>query len=98
VIPLLGLGLSRLGEYSCERHGGWLSPRGARGLVLLASGRYIGTDVDLDELVRQGRQLRGSGSASRSCGDRTPFTVHRLERLYRMGLFRADVHDVRLHV
>jgi Zn-dependent protease with chaperone function len=35
-IPLLGPGLSRLREYSCDRHGAWLSPRGARGLVLLA--------------------------------------------------------------
>jgi Zn-dependent protease with chaperone function len=59
LIPLLGPGLSRLREYSCDRHGAWLSPRGARGLVLLASGRYTETDVDLEELVRQGRQLRG---------------------------------------
>jgi hypothetical protein len=32
---------------------------GGQGLVLLASGRYTETEVDLDELVRQGRQLRG---------------------------------------
>ena len=55
LIPLLGPGLSRLREYSGDRHGAWLSPLGARGLVLLASGRYTETDVDLDELVRQGR-------------------------------------------
>jgi hypothetical protein len=30
-IPLLGPALSRLREYSCDRHGAWLSPLGARG-------------------------------------------------------------------
>ena len=58
VIPLLGPGLSRLREYSCDRHGAFLSPGGARGLVLLASGRYTETEVDLEELVRQGRMSR----------------------------------------
>jgi hypothetical protein len=59
LIPLLGPLLSRLREYSCDRHGAWLSPLGARGLVVLASGRYTETEVDLDQLVQQGRRLRG---------------------------------------
>ena len=36
-IPLLGPALSRLREYSCDRHGAHLAPGGATGLVLLAS-------------------------------------------------------------
>src|SRR5207247_5992784 len=40
LIPVLGPLLSRLREYSCDRHGAYLSPLGATGLVLLASGRY----------------------------------------------------------
>jgi Zn-dependent protease with chaperone function len=58
-IPLLGPALSRLREYSCDRHGALVVAAGGQGLVLLASGRYTETEVDLDELVRQGRQLRG---------------------------------------
>ena len=34
-------------------------PHGPTGLVLLASGRYTETDVDIDELLQQGRRLRG---------------------------------------
>src|SRR4051794_22373190 len=58
-IPLLGPALSRLREYSCDRYGAHLSPDGATGLVLLASGRHTETAVDIDELVRQGKALHG---------------------------------------
>jgi Zn-dependent protease with chaperone function len=89
-IPLLGPALSRLREYSCDRHGAYLSPRGATGLVLLASGRYTENDVDLDELVRQGRRLRGFWIGLAQLPMSHPFTVRRLERLYGSGLFQAD--------
>jgi Zn-dependent protease with chaperone function len=92
-IPLLGPALSRLREYSCDRHGAWLSPLGARGLVLLASGRYTETDVDLDELLRQGRRLRGFWVGLAQLVRSHPFTVRRLERLYGIGLFHAGVQD-----
>ena len=39
-IPLLGPTLSRLREYSSDRHGALPVPGGATGLILLASGRY----------------------------------------------------------
>jgi Zn-dependent protease with chaperone function len=90
LIPLLGPWLSRLREYSCDRHGAYLSPLGATGLVLLASGRYTETDVDVDELVRQGRRLRGFWVGLAQLPRSHPFTVRRLERLYRIGLFHAD--------
>ena len=41
-IPLLGATLSRLREYSSDRHGAYLSPAGATGLILLASGLVHG--------------------------------------------------------
>jgi Zn-dependent protease with chaperone function len=97
-IPLLGPGLSRLREYSCDRHGAFLSPRGARGLVLLASGRYTETEVDLEELVRQGRMLRGFWVGLAQLPRSHPFTVRRLERLYRIGLFHAGPQQVETHV
>jgi Zn-dependent protease with chaperone function len=96
LIPLLGPLLSRLREYSCDRHGAYLSPLGATGLVLLASGRYTETDVDLDELLRQGRRLRGFWIGLAQLVRSHPFTVRRLERLYGMGLFHAGVQDAEL--
>jgi Zn-dependent protease with chaperone function len=90
-IPLLGPALSRLREYSCDRHGAHLSPLGATGLVLLASGRYTENDVNIDELVRQGQRLRGFWIVLAQLPRSHPFTVRRLERLYRLGLFAARV-------
>ncbi len=88
-IPLLGPALSRLREYSCDRMGAYLSPAGATGLVLLASGRYTERDIDLPELVRQGRRLRGFWVGLAQLPRSHPFTVRRLERLFRIGLFQA---------
>jgi len=90
-IPLLGPCLSRLREYSCDRHGAHLSPLGATGLVLLASGRYTETDVNIDELVRQGQRLHGFSVTLAILPRSHPFTVRRLERLYQLGLFAARV-------
>ncbi|GAA0904434.1 M48 family metallopeptidase [Virgisporangium aurantiacum] len=90
-IPLLGPCLSRLREYSCDRHGAHLSPNGATGLVLLASGRYTENNVDIDELVQQGRRLRGFWVGLAQLPRSHPFTVRRLERLYGMGLFKSHV-------
>jgi Zn-dependent protease with chaperone function len=87
-IPLLGSALSRLREYSCDRYGASLSPLGATGLVLLASGRYTETDVNIDELVLQGRALRGFWVGLAQLPRSHPFTVRRLERLFRLGLFQ----------
>ncbi|MCY1136873.1 M48 family metallopeptidase [Actinoplanes sp. Pm04-4] len=88
-IPLLGPALSRLREYSCDRHGAHLCPSGATGLVLLASGRYTEHTTDVDELVRQGRRLRGFWVELAQLPQSHPFTVRRLERLFRLGLLHG---------
>ncbi|GID30883.1 M48 family metallopeptidase [Paractinoplanes brasiliensis] len=88
-IPLLGPALSRLREYSCDRHGAHLCPSGATGLVLLASGRYTEHTTDLDELVGQGRRLRGFWVELAQLTQSHPFTVRRLERLFRLGLLHG---------
>jgi Zn-dependent protease with chaperone function len=88
-IPLLGPTLSRLREYSCDRHGAHLSPDGATGLVLLASGRHTETDVDVDQLLQQGRSLRGFWVWLAALPRSHPFTVRRLERLVDLGLLRT---------
>ena len=92
-IPLLGPALSRLREYSCDRHGAYLSPLGATGLVLLASGRHTENVVDVGELVRQGEALRGFWVGLSQLTRSHPFTVRRLERLYRLGLFHARLRE-----
>jgi Zn-dependent protease with chaperone function len=90
-IPLLGPALSRLREYSCDRHGAHLSPLGATGLVLLASGRHTEHTTDVEQLVRQGQALRGFWVGLAQLPMSHPFTVRRLERLFRLGLFHARV-------
>ncbi|GAA4941540.1 M48 family metallopeptidase [Actinoplanes utahensis] len=90
-IPLLGPALSRLREYSCDRHGARLAPGGASGLVLLASGRHTEHTTDVEQLVRQGQQLRGFWVEIAQLPMSHPFTVRRLERLFRAGLFHARV-------
>ena len=92
-IPLLGPALSRLREYSCDRQGAHLSPLGATGLVLLASGRHTENIVDVGELVRQGEALRGFWVGLAQLPRSHPFTVRRLERLYRLGLFHARLRE-----
>jgi Zn-dependent protease with chaperone function len=91
LIPLLGPALSRLREYSCDRHGAHLSPQGATGLVLLASGRHTEDEVDVDELVRQGRELKGFWVGLSQLPRSHPFTVRRLERLYRLNMFHSRI-------
>ncbi|MEV4637578.1 M48 family metallopeptidase [Actinoplanes sp. NPDC049548] len=92
-IPLLGPALSRLREYSCDRHGAHLAPLGMTGLVLLASGRHTENVVDVDELVRQGQKLKGFWVGLSQLPRSHPFTVRRLERLYRLGLFHARLRE-----
>jgi Zn-dependent protease with chaperone function/uncharacterized RDD family membrane protein YckC len=87
LIPVLGPTLSRLREYSCDRHGAYLSPGGVTGLVLLASGRYTEHDVDVAQLLQQGRELRGFWVGLAQLPRSHPFTVRRVERLFRAGLF-----------
>jgi hypothetical protein len=62
----------------------------------LASGRYTETEVELEELVRQGRMLRGFWVGLAQLPRSHPFTVRRLERLYRIGPFHADVQAGRV--
>ncbi|WP_328467705.1 M48 family metallopeptidase [Actinoplanes sp. NBC_00393] len=92
-IPILGPTLSRLREYSCDRHGAHLCPGGASGLVLLASGRHTEHTTDVNELVRQGQGLRGFWVELAQLPMSHPFTVRRLERLFRLGLLQAHVRE-----
>ena len=92
-IPILGPTLSRLREYSCDRLGAALEPQGAVGLVLLASGRYTETEVDIEQLLDQGRRLRGFWVGLAQLPRSHPFTVRRLERLVGLGLLSTDPAD-----
>jgi Zn-dependent protease with chaperone function len=90
-IPLLGPALSRLREYSCDRHGAYLCPTGANGLIVLTAGRYVENDVDVAELLQQGRRLHGFWTGLAQLPMSHPFTVRRLEHLFRLGLLKGRV-------
>ena len=88
-IPVLGPTLSRLREYSCDRNGAALEPKGELGLVLLTAGRYAADNVQVSELVDQGRQLSGFWVEIAQWPRSHPWTVRRIWRLYQLGLFGA---------
>lgn len=92
-VPLLGGFLSRAREFSCDRHGAFLAPRGEEGLVLLAAGRYVYKEVDVEELLEQARSFRGFWPTVAQLPQSHPFTVRRLKTLHDAGFFGARAHD-----
>jgi Zn-dependent protease with chaperone function len=92
-VPLLGGFLSRAREFSCDRHGAYLAPRGEEGLVLLAAGRYVYKDVDVGELLEQAQRFRGFWPVVAQLPQSHPFTVRRLNVLYEAGFFEASAEN-----
>lgn len=80
-VPLLGGFLSRVREFSCDRHGAYLAPQGEQGLVLLAAGRYVYKEVDVEELLEQARRFRGFWPIVAQLPGSHRFTVRRLKVL-----------------
>ena len=89
LIPVLGPTLSRLREYSCDRNGAALEPQGEPGLVLLTADRYAADNVQVSELVDQGRHLGGFWVGISQLPRTHPWTVRRIWRLHQLGLFGA---------
>jgi Zn-dependent protease with chaperone function len=89
-VPLLGKFLSRAREFSCDRHGAYLAPRGEEGLVLLAAGRYVYKEVDFGELLEQAQRFQGFWPVLAQLPQSHPFTVRRLKVLYDAGFFEAS--------
>jgi Zn-dependent protease with chaperone function len=87
LVPVLGPTLSRLREYSCDRNGAALEPKGEAGLVLLTAGRYAADNVEVSELVDQGRHLGGFWVGISQLPRSHPWTVRRIWRLHQHGLF-----------
>ena len=92
-VPLLGGFLSRAREFSCDRHGAYLAPWGEEGLVLLAAGRYVYKEVDVDELLEQAREFQGFWPAVAQLPQSHPFTARRLRALYDAGFFGAAAEN-----
>ena len=88
-VPLLRGFLSRAREYSCDRHGAYLAPQGEEGLVLLAAGRYVYKQVDVEELLEQARRFRGFWPVVAQLPQSHPFAVRRVRALYDLGFFKA---------
>jgi Zn-dependent protease with chaperone function len=89
-VPLLGGFLSRAREFSCDRHGAYLAPRGEEGLVLLAAGRYVYKEVDVGELLEQAQRFQGFWPVVAQLPQSHPFTVRRVKVLYDAGFFEAS--------
>ena len=92
-VPLLGRFLSRAREFSCDRHGAYLAPRGEEGLVLLAAGRYVYKEVDVGDFLEQARRFRGFWPAVAQLPQSHPFAVRRLKALYDAGFFGVPAED-----
>lgn len=93
-VPLLGGFLSRAREFSCDRHGAYLAPQGEEGLVLLAAGRYVYKQVDVEELLEQARQFRGFWPVVAQLPQSHPFAVRRIRTLYGLGFFEAPAEKL----
>jgi len=92
-VPLLGGFLSRAREFSCDRHGAYLAPQGEEGLVLLAAGRYVYKEVDVEELLEQARRFRGFWPTVAQLPQSHPFAVRRIRVLYDLGFFKAPTEN-----
>ena len=86
-IPLIPGFLSRAREYSSDRHGAFVEPRGEEGLVLLTAGRYVYRQVDVANLLDQAAHVRGFWPEVAQLTQSHPLTVWRLKKLYDIGLF-----------
>jgi Zn-dependent protease with chaperone function len=92
-VPLLGGFISRAREFSCDRHGASVAPQGEEGLVLLAAGRYVYKQVDVEELLEQARRFRGFWPAVAQLPQSHPFVVRRIRTLYDLGFFEAPTEN-----
>jgi Zn-dependent protease with chaperone function len=92
-VPLLGDFLSRAREYSCDRHGAYVAPQGEEGLVLLAAGRYVYKQVDVEQLLEQAQQFRGFWPTLAQLPQSHPFTVRRIKVLHNAGFFEAPTDN-----
>jgi Zn-dependent protease with chaperone function len=92
-VPLLGGFLSRAREFSCDRHGAYVAPQGEEGLVLLAAGRYVYKQVDVEELLEQARRFRGFWPVVAQLPQSHPFAVRRIRTLYDLGFFEAPTEN-----
>ena len=90
-VPLLGSFLSRAREYSCDRHGAYVAPQGEEGLALLAAGRYVYKQVNVEELLEQARRFQGFWPVVAQLPQSHPFAVRRVKALYDLGFFEATV-------
>src|SRR5215207_1467224 len=92
-LPLLRGFFSRAREFSCNRHGAYLAPQGEEGLVLLAAGRYVYKEVDVEELLEQARRFRGFWPVVAQLPQSHPFAVRRVKALYDLGFFEPPVEN-----
>jgi hypothetical protein len=62
-------------------------------LVLLAAGRYVYKEVDVEQLLEQARRFRGFWPVVAQLPQSHPFTVRRIKVLHDAGFFEAPAED-----
>jgi hypothetical protein len=62
-------------------------------LVLLAAGRYVYKEVDVEELLEQARRFRGFWPIVAQLPQSHPFAVRRVRVLYDLGFFEAPTEN-----
>jgi hypothetical protein len=62
--------------------------------MLLAAGRYVYKEVDVEELLEQARRFRGLWPIVAQLPQSHRFTVRRLKILYDAGFFEAPAENL----
>jgi len=59
LIPVWGMAVSRVKEYTCDRHALWLAPLGGEGLILLATGKHMYKHVNIENYIKTSQNYKG---------------------------------------
>ena len=84
--PGLATPLMHMRTYSHDRFAMTLAPDSIRGLAVLASSRRMLKHVDIEDFLRQAREVRGWWARVASLGRDTPRVAYRVQELERAGL------------
>lgn len=77
--------LERVRMYSRDRYGAYLAPTGFRGLLIVATGRRLMDNVNIDDYLEQANQYAGTWSRVALFTQGTPPVFLRLRELQRAG-------------
>lgn len=89
-LPVLRNPLFHARTYSHDRYAAYLAPDSVRGLVVQASGRLMLKRIDLDDFLRQAREVHGWWPRLANLTRSSPAVAYRIQALYAAGLLGRD--------